>query len=66
MKKKDPDVRFCIESNNINVLNYSSILTLCACCRQSELTILKIWESSVRSLFLNNCTPDTLSARESA
>ena len=38
--------------------------TLRACCSQSELTILKIHERSARALFLYNCTPNTLRARE--
>ena len=35
-----------------------------ACCSQSGLTILKIRESSPRALFLYNCIPNTLRARE--
>ena len=38
--------------------------TLRACCSQSKFRILKIRESSARALFLYNCTPNTLRARE--
>ena len=37
--------------------------TLRACCSQSGLTILKIRKSSVRALFLYNCTTNTLRVR---
>ena len=47
--------------HSMRALSYTSYTsrTLRACCSQSELTILKIRESSVRALFLYNCTPNT-------
>ena len=42
--------------SNLNIDSYSP-RTLRACCSQSEMTILKIRESSARALFLYNCTP---------
>ena len=45
------------------VYSYTSC-TLCACCSQSELKILKIQESNARAFILYNCTPNTLRASE--
>ena len=46
------------------IVNSYTLHAQSACCSQSELTILKIRESSAHALFLYNCTPNTLRALE--
>ena len=42
--------------NNIIMTDSYTLRSLCACCSQSELTILKICESNEYALFLYTCT----------